>query len=81
MGILLDIIGFPVMGPIKGLLWIAEKIEEQADSQMYNADNVRGELMELELRLDMGEITEEEYMAAEEQLLARLREIRERQST
>jgi hypothetical protein len=33
--------------------------------------------MELELHLDLGEITEDEYMAAEEELLARLRVIRE----
>jgi len=37
-------------------------------------------LMELELMLDLDEITEEEYMKAEEVLLGRLNVIRERQA-
>ena len=77
MGILFSILSFPVTGPLKGLMWIAEKIKDQADGELYNEDNVRGQLMELELHLDLGEITEDEYMAAEDELMARLREIRE----
>jgi hypothetical protein len=41
---------------------------------------VRGQLMEMELRLDLGEISEEEYLEVEEVLLERLRIIRERQA-
>ncbi len=77
MGILFDLLSFPVTGPLKGLLWIAEKVKDQAEGEVYNEDNIRGQLMELELHLDLGEITEDEYMAAEEDLLARLRVIRE----
>ena len=77
MGILFDLLSFPVTGPLKGLLWIAEKVRDQAEGEIYNEDNVRGQLMELELHLDLGEITEDEYMAAEDTLMARLREIRE----
>ena len=77
MSILLDLLALPVIGPIKGIAWIAEKVAEQADRETYNEDGVRGQLMELELRLDLGEISEEEYMAAEEELLAQLRVIRE----
>ena len=77
MGILFDLLSFPVTGPLKGLLWIAEKVKDQAEGEIYNEDNIRGQLMERELHLDLGEITEDEYMAAEEELLARLRVIRE----
>lgn len=77
MGILLRLLALPVTGPLKGLMWIAEKIKDQADGEVYNEDNVRGQLMELELKLDLGEITEDAYMAAEDELMARLREIRE----
>jgi len=77
MGILFDLLSFPVTGPLKGLLWIAEKVKDQAEGETYNEDNIRGQLMELELHLDLGEITEDAYMAAEEELLARLRVIRE----
>jgi hypothetical protein len=80
MGFLMDLLTFPVLGPIKGVIWIAEKVNEQAEKELYDEDAVRGQLMELELRYDLGEISEEEYMAAEEALLERLRVIRERQA-
>ena len=79
MGILFKLLAFPVTGPINGIVWIAEKIAEQAENELYDADKVRGQLMELELLLDMDEISEEAYLEAEEELLARLRIILERQ--
>jgi hypothetical protein len=80
MSFLTNLLTLPVMGPIKGVIWIAEKVAEQADKELYDAEAVRGKLMELELRYDLGEISEEEYLAAEETLLERLRVIRERQA-
>jgi hypothetical protein len=78
MGFLIDLLAFPVMGPVKGLMWIAEKVAEQADNEIYNPSKIRGQLMELELRLDLGEITEAEYLEVEEILLERLRVVQER---
>ena len=77
MGILSTILTLPVMGPINGVTWIAEKMIEQAEREIYDEGAVRGMLMELELRYDLGEIGEAEYMVAEEFLLARLKDIRE----
>jgi hypothetical protein len=67
------------MGPIKGVIWIGDKVAEQVDREIYDEDKVRGQLMELELRYDLGELSEEDYLAAEEELLDRLKIIRERQ--
>jgi len=80
MGFLTNLLTFPVTGPIKGIIWIAEKVAEQAESELYNEEKVRGQLMELELRYDLGEISEEEYLEAEKALLERLKMIRERQA-
>jgi hypothetical protein len=80
MGFLIDLLTFPVLGPVKGVIWVAEKVAEQAEKELYDEEAVRGQLMELELRYDLGEISEEEYLAAEEALLERLRVIRERQA-
>jgi len=80
MGFLVDLLAFPVLGPIKGVLWIAQKVAEEADKELYDEDAVRGQLMELELRYDLGEISEQEYLEVEEALLGRLRVIRERQA-
>ena len=79
MGLLFDILAFPLMGPIKGISWIAEKIVEQADKELYSEDAIRGKLLEMELHFDLGEISEEDYNAMEETLLKMLKVARERQ--
>jgi len=80
MGLLLDLLAFPIVGPLKGITWIAEKFIEQGENELYDEGAVRGKLMELELANDMGEITEEEYAQAEEILLGRLKIIKERRA-
>ncbi len=79
MGWLLKLLVLPVAGPIQGLTWIAEKVAEQAEHELYDEGALRGKLMELEIQFDMGEVNQEEFEAAEEELLARLKVIRERQ--
>jgi hypothetical protein len=79
MGWLFKILTFPVSGPIDGVTWVAGKLLEQAEAELYSPEKIRGKLMELELKLELGEISEAEYEAAEEQLLALLKEARERQ--
>ena len=79
MGLLTKVLTFPVSGPVKGLFWVAEKIAERAEDELYDPKKIQGKLMELELMLDLGEITEEAYMEAEEELLELLRVIQERE--
>ena len=67
----------PGWGPIRGIIWIAEKIAEQAEHEFYDEAGLREQLMQLEQRYDVGEISEEEYLAAEEVLLERMKVIRE----
>lgn len=80
MGFLVNLLTSPVLGPVRVVKWIAEKVAEQSERELYDEDVVRGQLQELELRYDLGEIGEEEYLAAEERLLARLRAIRKRKN-
>ena len=77
---LLKVVTFPVSLPLDGLLWVAERIKDQAEAEYYDEGAVRGRLLELELKLDLGEITEEEYQAAEDELIGLLNEIRERRA-
>ncbi len=77
MGILGSILTSPVLGPIKGLLWLAHTIEEQANAERWDEGKVTGALAELELDLDLGKIDLEEYEAREAALLEQLKEIRE----
>lgn len=80
MSILLKLLTFPVSVPVDGMLWLAKTIKEQAEAEYYDEGAVRGRLLELELKLDLGEISEEEYEVAEDQLLTLLTEIRERRA-
>ncbi|MBI4770538.1 MAG: gas vesicle protein GvpG [Chloroflexi bacterium] len=77
---LTKLLTFPVTGPIWGVVWLARKVAEQAERELYDADAIQGQLMELELRYDLGEIGEEEYLQAEDILLERLRVIRQRRA-
>jgi hypothetical protein len=68
----------PIMGPFRGLMWLAEVLANHAESELYDENNIRKELAALEQRLDLGKITEEEFESAETALLERLNEARRR---
>ena len=74
--ILNNLLPFPVSLPINFITWLAEKIAEQMDNQFYSEEAIRRQLMELELKFDMGEISEEDYMAAEDKLLTLMKVVR-----
>ena len=77
MGLIGNILAAPVLGPIRGLLWLARTIEEQVNAELYDEDKIRGELTELELALDLKQIGLADYEAREEALLRRLKDVRE----
>lgn len=72
MGILLDILGAPLMVPVKGLKWISEKIADVADQQVTDRAKQQSELIELQMLLEMGDITEEEFKLREDAILKRM---------
>lgn len=67
----------PVLGPLRGVLWLARMIDDQARAELYDEDMIRGDLAELELQLDLGEIELADFEAQEEVLLQRLKAARE----
>ncbi|MCS6882493.1 MAG: gas vesicle protein GvpG [Oscillochloridaceae bacterium] len=77
MGPLGSLLTFPLTGPLRGLLWVAEQLHDQARRELYDPERIRRQLTELELQLDLGQISEEEYEAAETALLEQLRHLRE----
>ena len=76
MGLLADLLLLPIVGPARGMRFLLEQIKEQADTEMFDERPVREALFALSTMLDLGQITEEEYLVEEEVLLARLNEIR-----
>ncbi|MBE9100157.1 gas vesicle protein GvpG [Vacuolonema iberomarrocanum] len=65
----LDLLALPVTGPVGGISWIAEKILEQAEPQLNEKENLKKQLLALQLAFDMEEIPEDEFEEQEEELL------------
>ncbi|MFB4282551.1 MULTISPECIES: gas vesicle protein GvpG [unclassified Nonomuraea] len=57
------------LAPVRGLVRLAELIQEQADRELHNPAAVRRKLEEIEAAREAGEITEEEERRAVEQVL------------
>lgn len=77
MGLLSEVLLFPVMGPVHGLSFILRQIQQQAEEEWLDEGKIQNQLMQLGLQYDLGEITESDYLAQETALLERLSEIRE----
>ncbi|CCI24584.1 MAG: gas vesicle protein GvpG [Microcystis wesenbergii TW10] len=73
----LDLLFLPVTGPIGGLIWIGEKIQERADIEYDEAENLHKLLLSLQLSYDMGNISEEEFEIQEEELLLKIQALEE----
>lgn len=71
MGLFTGLLTLP-LAPVRGTVWIAERVREQAEREAGDEDAVRRRLLELEMRRDLGEIDEAEYAAEEERLLSSL---------
>jgi uncharacterized membrane protein len=63
--------------PLKGLVGIFEKIHQMAKKETSDEKYALEKLMELQLRYEMDEISEEEFKKEEAQLQAKLNAIRE----
>lgn len=77
MGWLSKVLTFPVSLPVDAALWTARKLAERAEEVYYDDAPIRAALLELEMKLDLGEIDEEAFEQEETQLLQRLKEVRE----
>lgn len=63
---------------VSGLRWVLNTVAAAADAEMTDDSVLREQLLSAELRREMGEISDEEFAALEADLLARIRQIRER---
>ena len=66
-----------LLGPVKLVKWIGEKLHESAEREVTDESVIQEELLELQMRYELDEITEDEYLKAEDRLMARLAAIRE----
>ena len=64
--------------PIDGLKFVFRTLARVTEEQYTDDAPLKERLLELQVRLDSGEVTEEEYVAEEAQILRELREIQNR---
>jgi hypothetical protein len=71
VGLITGLLTLP-LAPVRGTVWIAERILEQAEAELNDEDAILAQLMEIDAARQAGELGEQEAAEAEDVLLARL---------
>lgn len=64
---------------VGGIKFVLRKLVDAVEAQLNDDRVLHEELLAAQMRLELGELTAEEFAGIEADILARLREIRERQ--
>lgn len=59
-------------GPVKGTIWIAEQLKEEAERQYYDPASIRRQLEDVAQARQDGRLTDEEATSLETELIQRL---------
>jgi hypothetical protein len=71
MGLLTALVTLP-LAPVRGTMWVAEVLLEEAERQMRDPAVVEQQLLEAEAAHERGELNDEEFAEIEDELLGRL---------
>jgi hypothetical protein len=71
MGLFSALLTLP-LAPVRGVAWVAEQVADEADSQLYDEDRIRAELLQVELDAEEGRLDDEERRALEDRLFERM---------
>jgi Gas vesicle protein G len=75
MGLITGLLTLP-LAPVRGTVWLAQIIQQHAESQLYDEPAIMAALAELESAREQGIYSDEEIEEAEDALLQRLIELR-----
>ena len=64
---------------IGSLRFVLDKVVQAAEAEMQDDSALRDQLLEAQMRLELGEITDDEFAAIERDVIAAIREIKGRQ--
>ncbi len=73
MGLITGLLTLP-LAPVRGVVWVADRLATVAEEQLYDPDAIYAELRELSADLEAGRISEEDFDRAEDVLLQRLQD-------
>ena len=76
MGILKHVLFWPVTGPVGATRWSLNQVMKIVEEELTDDTTVKQDFMALQMKLELGEITDEEYVEQEAVIMARLREVR-----
>jgi hypothetical protein len=71
MGLITGILGLP-LAPLRGTVWVAEQVRQQAEDEFYDPARIRAQLEDVDRARTAGELTEDEATALEDELVERL---------
>jgi Gas vesicle protein G len=71
VGLITGLLTLP-LAPVRGVAWVAEKVAEQAELELYDENRIMRELAELEAAHDQGQLSDEQFEADVDLLLERL---------
>jgi hypothetical protein len=77
MGLITNILLAPFLGPVWGTRFTLDKIDRAVREQLTDDTPIKEDLMALQLKLEMGEIDDDQYTRQEAEIMQRLREVRE----
>ena len=71
MGLITGLLTLP-LAPVRGTMWIAERLLEEAEREADDPANIELQLTEAEARYERGQISQDEFERLEDELLRRL---------
>jgi hypothetical protein len=71
MGLITGVLTLP-LAPVRGLVWVAERLGEEAEHELYDEHRIQAELLQLELDSEAGLIDAAAREQRENELLERL---------
>lgn len=77
MGLIKHLLFWPVTGPLFLTEFSMNKVQGVVREELTDDTRIKAELMELQLKLELGDIDDDQYVASEADLMRQLREIRE----
>ena len=73
-----DLLLAPIKLPVAGFNWILKQIQTMADEELLNDQPWKERLIELQMMLEVGDISEGDYAEEEKKVFQALRDIRAR---
>ncbi|HIW99944.1 MAG TPA: gas vesicle protein GvpG [Candidatus Nesterenkonia stercoripullorum] len=80
MGLISSLVTAP-FAPLRGTVWVAEQVKNEAERQYYDPGSIRRQLTEVEEARRTGALSEDEAARMEKELVSRLLESNRRKNS